>query len=357
MAKTAHARRPAPRIETAARRAFEPTMPTARRQAKIDNRERNRRCQREKRDHQARRRIVQRLQHRRDQNPHADRRPDGDVRDRGDTPRRTLKARKQRENGDQQHEPEHRGRERNEVGDRRDDVRFDELAVGERIVSQHRVAGDGDEEERVERTRRRHDCWPTAQPAGRRHLRGCLATHHSPTYQVSRPGPTVAATPAPSARKVPNGSAYFIVPRLVAIRTESDERTGDRRHHQRHERQLPAEKGADHGQHLDVAHPEPFLVAHAVVDLRRSGTARRRRTTMPMSERHQPGSVKKLKAKPTAMPGSVMTFGSRWCSRSIANSTMQRAAEHQPRQRAAARDRSTTMRRANIAAVSASTIG
>ena len=76
-----------------------------------------------------------------------------------------------------------------------------------------------------------------------------------------------------------------------------------------------------------------------------------------MSDASQPGSVKKLNTKPTTMPGSVMTFGSSWCSRSIAKSTI----SAQPKTR---RDASSsagpvhaTTRSANISAVSASTIG
>src|SRR5262245_748692 len=42
--------------------------------------------------------------------------------------------------------------------------------------------------------------------------------HQSPRYQLRRSGPMLAAAAAPSARNVPKGNAYFIVPRPVTIR-------------------------------------------------------------------------------------------------------------------------------------------
>ena len=50
--------------------------------------------------------------------------------------------------------------------------------------------------------------------------------------------------------------------------SDADDRAGDRRHHQRHEGELPADERADHGEHLHVAHAEPFFMAHAIVDFR-----------------------------------------------------------------------------------------
>ena len=45
-------------------------------------------------------------------------------------------------------------------------------------------------------------------------------------------------------------------------------------------------------------------------------------TTTPISESSQPGGMKTLETKPTTMPGTVISFGRRWCSRSTKNSTI-----------------------------------
>ena len=83
----------------------------------------------------------------------------------------------------------------------------------------------------------------------------------TPRYQVEQRRPDRRGRDAaPSARKVPNGSAYFIVPRLATISRIADDVPDERRQHQRQQRQLPAEERADHRQHLHVAHAEAFLV-------------------------------------------------------------------------------------------------
>src|SRR5258708_12479919 len=46
---------------------------------------------------------------------------------------------------------------------------------------------------------------------------GAVGHHRRPKYQSVSAGPTVTAVAAPIARKHPNGSAYFIVPRPVTI--------------------------------------------------------------------------------------------------------------------------------------------
>src|SRR5262249_55582737 len=53
-------------------------------------------------------------------------------------------------------------------------------------------------------------------PQGDRH--SAHDRHQSLPDQSSTPGPIVAAAAAPSARNVPNGSAYLSVPRLAAIK-------------------------------------------------------------------------------------------------------------------------------------------
>ncbi len=54
-----------------------------------------------------------------------------------------------------------------------------------------------------------------------------------------------------------------------------------------------------------------------------------------MKESRTPGGVpagsRALKARPTTMPGRVMTFGSRWCSRSMAKRATSSGREHQTR--------------------------
>src|ERR1700722_9209095 len=40
----------------------------------------------------------------------------------------------------------------------------------------------------------------------------------------------------------------------------ADDRTDERPHHQRHQRELPYEERSDHGQHLEVAHPETLFM-------------------------------------------------------------------------------------------------
>ncbi len=112
------------------------------------------------------------------------------------------------------------------------------------------------------------------------------------------------------ARKVPNGSAYFMSPRFSAMRSTPDDRPGDRSHHQCHECRWPAEKCADHRQHLHVAHAEPFFVAQPIVRLRDGEQDASADDRMPMSDESHPGPETKLNANPTMMPGSVMTFGS-----------------------------------------------
>src|SRR5262249_44588846 len=72
-----------------------------------------------------------------------------------------------------------------------------------RHEAQHRERDDGDQ-------RRDHRREPEKGVRGGR--------QNNPRYQLSAVGPTVAAAAAPSARKVPNGSAYFTPPRLVTMR-------------------------------------------------------------------------------------------------------------------------------------------
>ena len=171
-----------------------------------------------------------------------------------------------------------------------------------------RLARGRDELQQREGHERRQRADDRGQARGATYALGVV--HSSPRYQSRIAGPTVAAAAAPSARNVPNGSAYFIVPRLATISARPTIEPADRRQHQRHQRELPAEERADHREHLHVAHAEPFFVPHAVVGLRdRAEHAAADR--MPISDDSQPGSVNRLNAKPTTMPGSVMTFGSR----------------------------------------------
>ena len=121
------------------------------------------------------------------------------------------------------------------------------------------------------------------QIAGRRefgHQRrlGVSRTRGTSRSAAGRP----ASPPArPRARKVPNGSAYFIVPRCRAIIADADERSGERGQHEREQHLLPAEEGADHRQHLHVAHAEPVFLAARSSSRRRWRRARRRRARAP----------------------------------------------------------------------------
>src|SRR5206468_5465907 len=65
--------------------------------------------------------------------------------------------------------------------------------------------------ERDHRDQRRHDRGQAEERVGG-------WRQNSPRYQASALCPTVAAAAAPSARNVPNGSAYFMPPRLLTIR-------------------------------------------------------------------------------------------------------------------------------------------
>ena len=78
---------------------------------------------------------------------------------------------------------------------------------------------------------------------------------------------------------------------------------------------------------------------------------------MPMSDATQPGSVKKLNAKPTTMPGSVIDVRQQVMLEIDREEHDQRAAEDEPRRQQRRPGRSTTTRARTSAAVSASTIG
>ena len=95
----------------------------------------------------------------------------------------------------------------------------------------------------------------------------CQLSAVSRIPRTSRSGvsPTSEAARAPSARKVPYGSAYFIPPRRAAITRSPIERAAHRREHERHQHQLPSEECADHRQHLDVTAAHPFMPRIAVV--------------------------------------------------------------------------------------------
>src|SRR5204862_455853 len=124
------------------------------------------------------------------------------------------------------HEIEPR-RQRDEVRQRGHDVRLDELSVRERAVGEQTERRDHQIEDRVDDPSGGDGGW--REIARRGHGAPCLARairsrgaaapghRHSATYQSRSGWPTVAAAAAPSARKVPNGSAYFMLPRFEMI--------------------------------------------------------------------------------------------------------------------------------------------
>ncbi len=95
---------------------------------------------------------------------------------------------------------------------------------------------------------------------------GVMEPQKNPRYQSRMASPATAAMNAPTARNVPNGIAYLSDSFSRNEHEHADDRAEKRREDERQHHRLPAEKRADHAQHLDVAHPEPFLVADAVVD-------------------------------------------------------------------------------------------
>ena len=108
------------------------------------------------------------------------------------------------------------------------------------------------------------------------------------------------------------------------IEPRIDERN-ERQHHE-----LPAEKGPDHRQHLHVASTHALLAGIAVVrlaDKPQDAAA----GNDPITESTMPGGSMMLNKRPTTMPGRVIRFGKRWCSRSIAKRTMSAHGEGQPR--------------------------
>ena len=76
-----------------------------------------------------------------------------------------------------------------------------------------------------------------------------------------------------------------------------------------------------------------------------------------MSDASQPGSVKRLNSEADDDAGQRDDVGQELMLEVDGEQHDQRAAEHQPRRRAAASARNTTTPPANIAPVSASTIG
>src|SRR5438046_1484594 len=88
------------------------------------------------------------------------------------------------------------------------DVRSLRPFAGGRTAGTPRVATRA--AECAEKKREHHDGpQPRERPAH--------GVHNRPRYQSRIIGPTVAAAAAPSARNVPNGSAYFRPPRLVTM--------------------------------------------------------------------------------------------------------------------------------------------
>ena len=79
-------------------------------------------------------------------------------------------------------------------------------------------------------------------------------------YQLNTRDRPWRRSAAPSARNVPKGSAYFIPPRRETMRPMPTTEPANDAIINRQERQLPADEGADHGEHLHVAHAEPFLM-------------------------------------------------------------------------------------------------
>ena len=105
-----------------------------------------------------------------------------------------------------------------------------------------------------------------------------LSAHHrSRDTSRAAAGRRSRRSAAPSARNVPNGSAYFMSPRCVAISPTPMTDPASDAIISVTKRQLPAEEGADHRQHLHVAHPEAFLVRGCGSRPPRWRRARRRR--------------------------------------------------------------------------------
>src|SRR3954452_3344070 len=112
--------------------------------------------------------------------------------------------------------------EGDELRERSDHPRADELLVGERAVGQDAIGRSDDEEQRVRHAREGNPARSATRRilglSGARLLRNGHIGPQNCRYQLRRPGPTVAASAAPIARNVPNGSAYFISPLRAAIK-------------------------------------------------------------------------------------------------------------------------------------------
>src|SRR5713101_4627309 len=132
--------------------------------------------------------------------------------------------------------------------------------------------------------------------------------HQNLRYQSRSDDPTVAASPAPSARNVPNGKAYFMSPRRVAM--------------SRSPTSAPANEAVISVTSVSFQPMNAPIIASIFTSPMPSPSSCRTRkyasptayntpppTMMPMSDASQPGSVTRLNANPTTMPGRVMTLG------------------------------------------------
>ena len=137
--------------------------------------------------------------------------------------------------------------------------------------------------------------------------------------------PTRLAAKAPTARKVPNGSAAFKGRAGTARRAgHAEDRSAERREHQRQQTSASSRE-TPRPSRASSRRPCPCLPRREPEDSPRqwrTGCRRRRRRRSRRSRCPAGAASKRQRA---ASAGSVMTFGSSWCSRSMANRTMRTA--------------------------------
>ena len=181
-------------------------------------------------------------------------------------------------------------------------LRYEKRVKVERTTSSSRATGS-----RISTSRRRPSRRPAAVsgPGGHEELRvrGVPRTIGSPAKRAIRP---------PRARKTPKGSLALKSSRRDRHQRQPHGRAGEGAEEEGHQHPLPAQEGADQGEHLDVAQPHPLLVAPEVparsrprAACRRRGRRRGRRPPPPPRGRPTGGPRGRAAARrmPRAIPG------------------------------------------------------